>query len=46
MNGRMVKTFLVDRSPGGLITTEMIDWTGRFIFAPRVLLADLALRDV
>lgn len=46
MNGRMVKTFLVDGFPGDLITAEIIDWTGRFTFAPRISLADIALRNV
>jgi hypothetical protein len=45
MSGRTVKIFLVDGVPTGLITAEIMNWTGRFIVAPRSQLADLAQRD-
>lgn len=45
MSGRTVKIFLVDGIPSGLITAEIMNWTGRFTVAPRSQLADLALRD-
>ena len=45
MSGRTVKIFLVDGIPTGLITAELMNWTGRFTVAPRSQLADLALRE-
>lgn len=45
MTGRTVKIFLVDGIPSGLITAEIMNWTGRFTVAPRSHLADLAQRD-
>jgi hypothetical protein len=45
MSGRTVKIFLVDGIPSGLITAEIMNWTGKFTVAPRSQLADLAQRD-
>jgi hypothetical protein len=45
VSGRTVKIFLVDGIPSGLITAEIMNWTGIFVVAPRSQLADLALRD-
>lgn len=45
MSGRTVKIFLVDGIPTGLITAEIMNWTGRFTVAPRSQLVDLASRE-
>jgi hypothetical protein len=45
MSGRTVKIFLVDGTPTGLITAEIMNWTGRFTVAPRSQLAVLASRE-
>lgn len=45
MPGRTVKIFLVDGIPTGVITAEIINWTGKFIIAPRSLLPRLGSRD-
>ena len=45
MSGRTVKIFLVDGIPGGIITAEIMNWTGKFMVTPRSRLADLAQRD-
>lgn len=44
MKGRTVRIFLVDGMPSGIITAEIMNWTGRFTVAPRSQLADLAQR--
>ena len=43
--GKTLKLFLVDSSPNGILTAEIMNWTGRFTVAPRTQLADLAQRD-
>jgi hypothetical protein len=45
MSGRTVKIFLVDGIPNGLITAEIMNWTGKFTVVPRSQLVDLAKRD-
>lgn len=45
MKGRTVKIYLVDGIPSGVMTAEIMNWTGRFTVAPRSQLADLAQRD-
>ena len=45
MKGRTVKICLVDGLPSGVMTAEIMNWTGRFTVAPRSQLADLAQRD-
>jgi predicted GIY-YIG superfamily endonuclease len=45
MKGRTVKIYLVDGIPSGVITAEIMNWTGKFTVAPRSQLADLAQRD-
>ncbi len=42
--GRSIKLFLVDGTPGGIITAEIMNWTGHVIIAPRSRLADLIQR--
>ncbi len=45
MKGRTVRIYLVDGSPTGVMTAEIMNWTGRFTVAPRNQLADLLARD-
>lgn len=37
--------YLVDGVPGGVMTVEIMNWTGKVTVAPRAQLADLATRD-
>ena len=43
-NGRTVRLFLVDGSPLGLVTAEIINWTGHVLTASRGQLADALKR--
>jgi predicted GIY-YIG superfamily endonuclease len=45
MKGRTVKIYLVDGIPSGVMTAEIMNWTGKFTVAPRTQLADLAQRN-
>lgn len=45
MNGKQIKLFLVDGTPGGLTTAEITNWTGHVLSASRSDLADLLKRD-
>lgn len=42
--GKSIKLFLADGTPGGIITAEIINWTGHVISAPRSRLAELLAR--
>lgn len=42
--GRSIRLFLADGTPGGIITAEIMNWTGHVITAPRSRLADLIQR--
>lgn len=42
--GKTVRLFLVDGTPGGLLTAEIMNWTGHLIAAPRSELAALLKR--
>jgi len=42
--GLSIRLFLADGSPGGIITAEIMNWTGHVIVAPRSRLADLIQR--
>ncbi|MBI5164356.1 MAG: GIY-YIG nuclease family protein [Magnetospirillum sp.] len=42
--GRSIRLFLADGNPGGIITAEIMNWTGHVMFAPRSRLADLIRR--
>ena len=44
MKGKTIRIYLVDGTPTGILTTEIINWTGKVIVAPRGKLADLASR--
>lgn len=43
-SGRSLRLFLVDGSPSGLITAEIMNWTGHVLCGPRTLLAALLKR--
>ncbi|MGO2632147.1 MAG: GIY-YIG nuclease family protein [Galactobacter sp.] len=45
MNGKQVKLFLVDGTPGGLTTAEITNWTGSVVSARRSDLAELIGRE-
>lgn len=45
MIGRHIELFLVDGSPGGLTTAEIIGWTGHVIRGERAQLADFLRRE-
>lgn len=41
---RTVRLFVVDGSPNGLMTAEIVNWSGKIVVAPRSRLADLLAR--
>jgi hypothetical protein len=43
--GRQIRIFLVDGTPGGLLTAEIMNWTGHVVAAPRSDLSALRKRD-
>jgi hypothetical protein len=43
-SGKSVRLFLVDGTPGGLLTAEIMNWTGHIVAAPRSDLATLVKR--
>ena len=43
--GRQIRMFLVDGTPAGLMTAEVMNWTGKAIVAPRARFADLVHRE-
>jgi hypothetical protein len=45
MAGKTIRLYLVDGIPSGVLTAEIINWTGKIIVAPRSQLAALASRD-
>lgn len=45
MNGKQVRIFLVDGTPGGLTTAEITNWTGSVLSARRSDLAELLRRE-
>lgn len=45
MKGKTIRVYLVDGAPTGILTAEIINWTGKAIVASRAQLADLAKRD-
>ena len=42
--GRSIRVYLVDGTPGGLLTAEIMNWTGHIVAAPRSDLATLLKR--
>lgn len=45
MKGRTIRLYLVDGAPTGILTAEIINWTGKVIVAPRSQLSELAKRE-
>lgn len=46
-DGKSVRLFLVDGTPGGLVTAEIMNWTGHVLAGARSgLLARLAREEV
>lgn len=45
MKGRTIRIYLVDGVPTGILTAEIINWTGKVFVAPRSQLANLAKRE-
>lgn len=45
MRGKTIKLYLVDGTPQGLMTAEIMNWSGKVIVAPRTDLAKLGQRD-
>jgi Domain of unknown function (DUF4357) len=43
--GRQIRIFLVDGTPGGLLTAEIMNWTGHVVAAPRSDLSVLRKRE-
>lgn len=43
--GRSVRLYLVDGSPTGILTAEIMNWTGHALVAPRSRLGDALTRD-
>lgn len=43
--GRTIKLYLVDGTPSGIITAEIMNWTGHALVAPRTRIADLIQRE-
>lgn len=44
MQGKTIRIHLVDGSPSGTLTAEIMNWTGRALVFPRAKLADVAKR--
>ena len=44
MNGRTIRIHLVDGSPTGTLTSEIMNWTGHALVFPRAKLVDVAKR--
>jgi RNA polymerase subunit RPABC4/transcription elongation factor Spt4 len=45
MSGRSIRIFLVDGTPTGIMTTEIMNWIGKVVVAPRTQLVNLAQRN-
>jgi len=45
MSGKSVRLFLVDGTPGGLMTAEIMNWTGHLLAGPRSDLVSLLRRE-
>jgi len=44
MPGRQIRIFLVDGVPSGILTAEIVNWTGAILVVPRSQLAQIATR--
>lgn len=45
MNGKTIRLYLVDGVSNGILTAELINWTGKILVAPRISLPELSRRD-
>lgn len=45
VDGKQIRVYLVDGSPGGLLTAEIMNWTGHVLAAPRSDIGDLLTRE-
>ncbi|WP_243073824.1 GIY-YIG nuclease family protein [Microbacterium sp. SS28] len=45
VDGKQIRVYLVDGTPGGLLTAEIMNWTGHVIAAPRSDIASLLARE-
>lgn len=45
MDGRTIKIYLAEGEPNGVMTAEIINWTGKIVVAPRSKLPNLAKRS-
>lgn len=45
LNGRSIRIYLVDGDASGLLTAEVMNWSGKFVVAPRTMLKELASRE-
>ncbi len=45
MKGKTIRIYLVDGVPTGILTAEIINWSGKAIVAPRSQLVELAQRE-
>lgn len=45
VQGKQIRVYLVDGTSGGLLTAEIMNWTGHVIAAPRSDLASLLSRE-
>ena len=43
--GKQIRLYLVDGTPGGLLTAEIMNWTGHVVAAPRSDLGQLLGRE-
>lgn len=44
-SGKSVRLFLAEGTPGGLLTAEIMNWTGHVLMAPRLQLSALLRRE-
>ena len=42
MTGRTLRIYLVDGAPTGVLTAEVLNWTGKMVVSPRAQLVALA----
>ena len=45
VRGRTLRIFLVDGAPTGILTAEIMNWTGKVVVAPRTRLPELVARS-
>ena len=45
MLGKTIRIYLVDGKPSGILSAEIINWTGSVLVSPRSNLSDLAKRE-